>query len=104
RRDPRPTGTEHLYSQSTTISLGSIVFGVVGPRFGKLRPASLWLSVLQPLVIAPLLLAPSSIVPVFLAVLAGTFAAPMVTLRSRAAELTTPPGTAGKRSPGCCSR
>jgi MFS family permease len=73
--------------------LGAIVFGVIGPRFGNLRQASLRLAVLQPLVIAPLLLAPGSIVLVFLAVLAGTFAAPMVTLRSRVAELTMPPGT-----------
>ena len=43
--------------------------------------------------IAPLLLAPGSAVLVALAVLAGTFAAPMVTLRSRVAELTMPPGT-----------
>ena len=73
--------------------LGAIVFGLVGPRFGNLRQASLKLAVLQPLVIAPVLLAPDSVVLVFLAVLAGTFAAPMVTLRSRVAELTMPPGT-----------
>jgi MFS family permease len=73
--------------------LGAVVFGVVGARLGDLRQASLRLAVLQPLVIAPLLLAPSSVVLAFLAVLSGTFAAPMVTLRSRAAELTMPPGT-----------
>jgi MFS family permease len=82
---------------AATISLGSmlgaVAFGIVGPRFGNLRQASLRLAVLQPLVIAPVLLAPNSIVLVFLAVLAGTFAAPMVTLRSRVAELTMPPGT-----------
>ena len=73
--------------------LGAVAFGALGPRFGNLRQAFLRLAVLQPLVIVPLLLAPSSLVLVFLAVLAGTFAAPMVTLRSRVAELTMPPGT-----------
>jgi MFS family permease len=73
--------------------LGAFVFGVVGPRFGNLRQAGLKLAVLQPLVIVPVLLAPDSIVLAFLAVLAGTFIAPMVTVRSRVAELTMPPGT-----------
>jgi MFS family permease len=82
---------------AAAISLGSmfgaVLFGLVGTRFGNLRQATVRLAVLQPLVIAPLLLAPSSVALVFLAVLAGTFAAPMVTLRSRVAELTMPPGT-----------
>jgi MFS family permease len=73
--------------------LGAVLFGLVGTRFGNLRQATVRLAVLQPLVIAPLLLAPSPVALVFLAVLAGTFAAPMVTLRSRVAELTMPPGT-----------
>jgi MFS family permease len=73
--------------------LGAVLFGLVGARFGNLRQALLRLAALQPLLIAPLLLAPSSLALVFLAVLAGTFAAPMITLRSRVAELTMPPGT-----------
>jgi MFS family permease len=73
--------------------LGAVIFGLVGARFGNLRQASLRLAALQPLVIAPLLLAPGSVALAFLAVLAGTFAAPMITLRSRVAELTMPPGT-----------
>jgi MFS family permease len=73
--------------------LGAIGFGFVGPRFGNLRQASMRLALLQPLLIAPVLLAPSPIVLVFLAVVAGTYIAPMVTVRSRVAELTMPPGT-----------
>lgn len=73
--------------------VGAVAFGAFGARFGNLRQAFLRLAVIQPLVIAPVLLARSSLVLVFLAVLAGTFAAPMVTLRSRVAELTMPPGT-----------
>lgn len=73
--------------------LGAVAFGAFGPRLGDLRQSFLWLAAFQPLVIAPLLLAPSSVVLVFLAVLAGTFVAPMITLRSRIAELAMPPGT-----------
>ncbi len=73
--------------------LGALAFGAFGPRLGDLRQSFLRLAWIQPLVIAPLLLAPSSVVLVFLAILAGTFVAPMVTLRSRIAELTMPPGT-----------
>jgi MFS family permease len=95
-------GAEHgstalggLFAASISLGsmLGAIAFGIFGPLLGNLRQASLWLAALQPLLIAPLLLAPSSVVLVFLAVLAGTFAAPTVTLRSRVAELTMPPGT-----------
>jgi MFS family permease len=93
--DHGSTALGGLFAASISLGsmIGAIVFGVVGPRFGNLRQASLRLAVLQPLVIAPLLLAPGSVVLVLLAVLAGTFAAPMVTLRSRVAELTMPPGT-----------
>jgi len=93
--DHGSTSLGGLFAASISLGsmLGAVLFGVVGARFGNLRQASLRLSVLQPLVIAPLLLAPGSIVLAFLAVLAGTFAAPMVTLRSRVAELTMPPGT-----------
>ncbi|HXF31251.1 MAG TPA: MFS transporter [Solirubrobacterales bacterium] len=93
--DHGSTALGGLFAASISVGsmLGALAFGLVGPRFGNLRQASLRLAVLQPLVIAPLLLAPGSVVLVFLAVLAGTFAAPMVTLRSRVAELTMPPGT-----------
>lgn len=73
--------------------LGAVVFSLVGSRFGSLRQASFRLAVAQPLLIAPVLLATSSPVLVVLAILAGTFIAPAVTLRSRVAELTMPPGT-----------
>ena len=48
---------------------------------------------IQPLLIAPLLLAPTPAVLTALALLAGSFAAPMITLRSRLAEAAMPPGT-----------
>jgi MFS family permease len=73
--------------------LGAIAFGVIGRWFGDLRQASVRLGLYQPLVIVPLLLAPSPVALVPLAVLTGTFVAPMMTLRSRIAELTMPPGT-----------
>jgi MFS family permease len=84
-----------LFAASLSLGsmLGAVLFSVAAPRLGNLRRASLRLAVAQPLVIAPLLLAPTSVVLVFLALLAGSFAAPMVTLRSRVAELTMPPGT-----------
>ena len=73
--------------------LGAIAFGVIGRWFGDLRQASWRLGLYQPLVIVPLLLAPTPVVLVPLAVVTGTFVAPMMTLRSRIAELTMPPGT-----------
>lgn len=73
--------------------LGAALFSLIGARLGDLREASLRLAVYQPLAIAPLLLATSPPVLIPLALLAGSFAAPMVTLRSRVAELTMPPGT-----------
>jgi MFS family permease len=93
--DHGSTALGGLFAASISLGsmLGAIAFGVVGPRFGNLRQASLRLAVLQPLVIAPLLLASTPILLVLLAVLAGTFVAPMVTIRSRVAELTMPPGT-----------
>jgi MFS family permease len=80
-------------SLSVGSMLGAVAFGALGDRLGDLRGASLRLTVYQPLVIVPLLLAPSPAVLVPLAILAGSFAAPMITLRSRVAELTMPPGT-----------
>jgi MFS family permease len=73
--------------------LGAVAFGAVGRWFGDLRQASLRLGVYQPLVIAPLMLAPSPAVLVPLAIVSGSFVAPMMTLRARIAELTMPPGT-----------
>jgi MFS family permease len=82
---------------AASLSVGSIIgaaaLSALGDRIGDLRVASLRLTVYQPLVIVPLLLAPSPAVLVPLAVVAGSFAAPMITLRSRVAELTMPPGT-----------
>lgn len=84
-----------LFAASLSVGsmLGAVAFGLVASRLGMLREASLRLAVYQPLVIAPLLLAGSPAMLVPLAVLAGSFAAPMLTLRSRVAELTMPDGT-----------
>ncbi|HWH21544.1 MAG TPA: MFS transporter [Solirubrobacterales bacterium] len=80
-------------SLSVGSMLGAVAFGLLATRLGMLREASLRLAVYQPVVIAPLLLATSPAVLVPLAVIAGSFAAPMLTLRSRVAELTMPDGT-----------
>ena len=84
-----------LFAASLSVGsmLGAVAFGLVASRLGMLREASLRLAVYQPLVIAPLLLSGSPAMLVPLAVLAGSFAAPMLTLRSRVAELTMPDGT-----------
>jgi MFS family permease len=73
--------------------LGAFLFGAFGSRLGNMRQALLRLACAQPLLTAPLLLAPNSAVLVVLALFAGSYAAPTVTLRSRVAELTMPPGT-----------
>jgi MFS family permease len=80
-------------SLSVGSMLGAVAFGLLATRLGMLREASMRLALYQPLVIAPLLLATGPVVLVPLAVLAGSFAAPMLTLRSRVAELTMPDGT-----------
>jgi MFS family permease len=80
-------------SLSVGSMLGAVAFGLLAARLGMLREASLRLAAYQPLVIAPLLLATGPVVLIPLAVLAGSFAAPMLTLRSRVAELTMPDGT-----------
>ncbi len=73
--------------------LGAFLFGALGARLGDAPRALVRLAALQPLLIAPLLLAPTPAVLVVLALLAGSFAAPMVTLRSRIAEVAMPIGT-----------
>lgn len=73
--------------------IGALLYSVWGERLGDERQALRRLAVAQPLLVAPLLLAPTSIVLVLLALLAGSYAAPMVTLRSRLAEIEMPPGT-----------
>jgi MFS family permease len=84
-----------LFAASLSVGsmLGAVALGLLAARLGMLREASLRLAVYQPLVIAPLLLATGPVVLIPLAVLAGSFAAPMLTLRSRVAELTMPDGT-----------
>jgi MFS family permease len=73
--------------------LGALAFGAGGERLGDLRRTSLALAVAQPLLCLPILLATSPAIVVPLAMLAGSYAAPVVTARSRIAHLTMPPGT-----------
>lgn len=84
-----------LFAASLSLGsmLGAVAFSVLGARLGDIRQVLRGLAVAQPLLIAPLLLAPSSVVLALLALLAGSYAAPMVTLRSRLAEISMPPGT-----------
>jgi MFS family permease len=80
-------------SLSVGSMVGAFLFSVAGSHLGDMRQASLRLAVAQPLLIAPLLLASTPLEMVVLALVAGSFAAPMITLRSRAAQLTMPAGT-----------
>lgn len=73
--------------------LGAFLFGAFGARLGDASQALMRLAVIQPLLIAPLLLAPTPAVLVVLALVAGSYVAPMVTLRSRIAEVAMPIGT-----------
>ena len=84
-----------LFAASLSLGsmLGAFLFGAAGARLGDRRQALIWLAVAQPLLIAPLLLASTPVVLVLLAFLAGSYAAPTVTLRSRIAEIAMPPGT-----------
>jgi MFS family permease len=93
--DHGSTALGGLFAASLSVGsmLGAVAFGLLAVRLGMLREASMRLAVYQPLVIAPLLLATGPVVLIPLAVLAGSFAAPMLTLRSRVAELTMPDGT-----------
>ncbi len=84
-----------LFAASLSLGsmLGAFLYSAVGTPLGDMRQGLTRLAVAQPLLIAPLLLAPTPAVLVVLALLAGSYAAPTVTLRSRLAELAMPPGT-----------
>lgn len=72
---------------------GAFVFAAFPERLNELRGSYLRLAAAQPALSAPLLLAPTAWVMAILALLAGSFAAPMLTLRSRAAQVSMPEGT-----------
>jgi MFS family permease len=73
--------------------LGALLYSAAGSHLGDMRQASLRLAIAQPALIALLLLASTPVELLVLALVAGSFAAPMITLRSRAAQLTMPAGT-----------
>jgi MFS family permease len=73
--------------------LGGVVYGIYGTRLGDLRQACLRLAAVQPLLSLLLLLAPSPLAMVPPAILAGTYTAPIITVRSRMAQIAMPPGT-----------
>jgi MFS family permease len=73
--------------------LGALLYGVHASRLGDLRQANVRLAIAQPLLSLPLLLAPSPLVLIVPAVLAGTYVAPILTVRSRIAQIAMPPGT-----------
>jgi MFS family permease len=73
--------------------VGALLYGVYASRFGDLRQANVRLAIAQPLFCLPLLLAPAPIFLVLPAVLAGLYAAPILTVRSRIAQIAMPPGT-----------
>jgi MFS family permease len=73
--------------------IGALVYGVYSARLGDLRQACVRLAVAQPLLSLPLLLAPSPLAMTVPAILAGAYAAPILTVRSRIAQISMPPGT-----------
>jgi len=73
--------------------IGGVVYGIYGSRLGDLRQACLRLAAIQPLLSLLLLLAPSPLAMVLPAMLAGTYTAPIITVRSRIAQIAMPPGT-----------
>ncbi|MGH2938199.1 MAG: MFS transporter [Solirubrobacterales bacterium] len=73
--------------------VGALVYGAFGTRLGDLRQACVRLAIAQPLVCLPLLLAPSPLLLIAPAILAGTYVAPVLTVRSRIAQISMPPGT-----------
>lgn len=73
--------------------MGAIVYGICPERFGDLRQACVRLAIAQPLLSVPLLFAPTPVVLIASTILAGSYAAPILTVRSRIAQITMPPGT-----------
>jgi MFS family permease len=73
--------------------IGALVYGLYGSRLGDLRQANVRLAIAHPVLSLPLLLAPSPIFMVAPALLAGLYAAPILTVRSRIAQIAMPPGT-----------
>jgi MFS family permease len=73
--------------------IGALIYGVYATRFGNLRQTCLRLAIAQPLVSLPVLLATSPTTMIVPAILAGTYSAPILTVRSRIAHLSMPPGT-----------
>jgi predicted MFS family arabinose efflux permease len=73
--------------------LGALVYAAAGHRLGDLRQSTMRLAIAQPLLSVPLLFSSSVPLSVGLAMLAGSYAAPTLTLRNRVAALTMVPGT-----------
>jgi MFS family permease len=73
--------------------IGALIYGVYSSRLGDLRQANVRLAIAQPLLSMPLLLAPTPLAMIVPAVLAGGYAAPILTVRSRIAQISMPPGT-----------
>jgi MFS family permease len=74
-------------------ALGALVYGARADRLGAPAETALRLAILQPLICLPLLLAPSVAAMLCLGVLAGTFIAPSITVRTQIARDAMPPGT-----------
>jgi MFS family permease len=73
--------------------IGAFVYGVHSSRLGDLRQGNVRLAIAQPLLSLPLLLASTPVAMIVPAVLAGGYAAPILTVRSRIAQISMPPGT-----------
>lgn len=73
--------------------LGALAYGAAGDRLGDLRQSTVRLAVAQPLLSVPLLFSASAYLSLALAMIAGSYAAPTMTVRNRVAALTMVPGT-----------
>lgn len=82
---------------TAAVAAGSVVSAFVYSArpmiLGDLRQACVRLAIAQPLLSVPLLLAPAVGPQIVLAMIAGSYAAPTFTVRSRAAQISMPPGT-----------
>ena len=73
--------------------MGALLYGLYPNGLGDLRQACVRLAVAQPLLSLPLLFVPSPLLLIAPAILAGSYAAPILTVRSRIAQIAMPPGT-----------
>lgn len=74
--------------------LGALIFAIDPERLGDHRQGIVRLAIAQPFLAIPLLVSPAALVPVILlSMIAAVYAGPGLTIRSRVAQRSMPPGT-----------